>query len=156
MNRYSSILFSLALIVSTIAHSQYALQTGKMQVNAGLGGIAGGGLPIFVGLDYGYDKNISFGGDLSLWSRIRASNNSVLVLGIAANANYHFVELLQLEDIFDVYAGVDVGFSSYYGLFGGGHIGGRYYFKKNIGVNIELGLANAYSAGKVGLSFLLD
>ena len=156
MNRYSALFLALAVVISTVAHSQYALQTGKMQVNAGLGGIAGGALPIFVGLDYGYDKNISFGGDLSLWSKVRGFDNSVLVLGITANANYHFVEILQLEDIFDVYAGVDVGFSSYYGLLGGGHIGGRYYFKKNMAVNLELGLVSAYSSGKVGLSFLLD
>jgi hypothetical protein len=130
-----------------------------MQVNAGLGGIAGDGLvglPLFVGLDYGYDKDISFGGDISIWSRARAFDNSVLVLGLTGNANYHFVELLQLDNKFDVYAGVDVGFSSYYGLIGGGHIGGRYYFRKNIAVNLEFGLVSAYSAGKVGLSFLLD
>lgn len=156
MNRYSTLFLTLVLFVTTVAHSQYALQTGKMQVNAGLGGIGGGGIPIFVGLDYGYDKNISFGGDLSLWSRVRGFDNSVLVLGLTANANYHFVEMLQLDDIFDVYAGVDVGFSSYYGLLGGGHIGGRYYFRKNIAVNLELGLVSAYSVGKVGLSFLLD
>ena len=159
MNRYSALFITLALFVSTVAHSQYALQTGKMQVNAGLGGIVGDrkdGVPLFVGLDYGFDKDISFGGDLLLWSRSRAINNSVLALGITGNANYHFVELLQLEDIFDVYAGVDVGFYTFYGLRVGGHIGGRYYFKKNMAVNVELGVGNSFSGGKVGLSFLLD
>jgi hypothetical protein len=57
MNRYSTLFLTLALFVTTVAHSQYALQTGKMQVNAGLGGIGGGGIPIFVCLDYGYDNN---------------------------------------------------------------------------------------------------
>ena len=36
------------------------------------------------------------------------------------------------------------------------HIGGRYYFKKNMAINVELGGGNALSAGKVGLSILLN
>jgi hypothetical protein len=74
-------LSAAALMIVTSAFSQYALQTGKMQVNAGVGANFGAATPIYVGADYGYDKDISFGGVVSLWSGNRG-------LGISANANY--------------------------------------------------------------------
>jgi len=169
MNRFSSLLFSLALIVSTIAHSQYALQTGKMQVNAGIG-LSTWGLPLYVGADYGFDKNISAGGELSFRSfndRILGVSYRHSIIGVSGNANYHFGSLAGLDDLVDVYAGLNLGFyiwSSTAGYSGNGasgfgvgaQIGGRYYFKKNMAVNVELGGGNAFSGGKVGLSFLLD
>jgi len=169
MNRYSALFITLALFVSTVAHSQYALQTGKMQVNGGIG-LSSWGLPLYAGLDYGFDKNISFGGEVSFRSfseRILGERYSSSIIGLAGNANYHFVEMLGIDDLFDVYAGLNLGFyiwnsSSNYigtgssGLGVGAQIGGRYYFKKNMAVNVELGGGNAFSGGKVGLSFLLD
>jgi hypothetical protein len=154
MNRYSTLFLTLALLVTTVAHSQYALQTGKMQVNAGLG-FANYGLPIYIGLDYGFDKDISFGGEVSL--KAFGSDGNANVFGVSGNANYHFVELLGIENYFDVYAGLSLGFySTVVPVRVGAQIGGRYYFKKNMAVNVELGGGNAFSGGKVGLSFLLD
>jgi hypothetical protein len=162
-------LSAAALMFITSAFSQYALQTGKMQVNAGIG-LSTWGLPLYVGADYGFDKNISAGGELSYRSfsdRIYGITYRHSIIGISGNANYHFGNMAGLEDIIDVYAGLNAGFyvwsssSDYVGNDGGGfgigaQIGGRYYFKKNMAVNVELGGGNAFSGGKLGLSFLLD
>ena len=153
--------FALLFLSFSIVHGQYALSTGSFQANGGFG-LSGWALPIYAGLDYGYDKNVSLGGDLSF-----SSLNTV----VSANANYHFVEMLGIEDIFDVYGGVNVGFfirnqrinpellPPYYNnsvpVNIGVQLGGRYYFKKNLAVNLELGGGIAFSGGKIGVSYLL-
>lgn len=160
-----------ALMVCAFSHAQaqYALQTGKMQFNGGIG-ISNWGLPLYVGLDYGFDKNISFGGEVSIRSfteRIAGERYSSSIFGVAGNANYHFGEILGLDNLFDVYAGLNIGFyawnssgvyagSGASGLNAGAQIGGRYYFKKNLAINVELGGGNAFSGGKAGISFLLN
>jgi len=154
---------SIALLALSfsIAQGQYALQTGNLQANGGFG-LSGWALPVYVGLEYGYDKNISIGGDLSF---------SALNTVVSANANYHFVEMLEIEDVFDVYAGMNLGFfirnqrlnpeslPPYYNnsvpVNIGVQVGGRYYFKKNLAVNLELGGGIAFSGGKIGVSYLL-
>ena len=162
---------ALALLVCAVSHvqAQYALQTGKLQFNGGVG-LSSWGLPIYAGLDYGFDKNISFGGELSFRSfneRILGERYNSSIIGISGNGNYHFGEMLGIDNLFDVYAGLNLGFyvwntSSNYlgsgatGLGIGAQIGGRYYFKKNMAVNVELGGGNAFSGGKVGLSILLN
>lgn len=147
-----------ALLVCAISHAQaqYALQTGKMQFNGGIG-ISNWGLPLYAGLDYGFDKNISIGGDVSVRTFGAGLNGYTSILGLSANGNYHFVQLLGIDDTYDVYAGLDLGFYTGLAILNVGvHIGGRYYFKKNMAINVELGRGNALSAGKVGLSILLN
>lgn len=149
----------LALFVCAItgANAQYALKTGKMQFNGGLGlNQSTFGVPLYAGIDYGFDKNISVGGELSVRSFVNNDSYSSII-GLVANANYHFVELLGIEDVYDAYAGVDLGFYSGLNVISvGGHLGGRYYFKKNMAINLELGGGVAFSSGKIGLSILLN
>jgi outer membrane immunogenic protein len=153
--------FALIALTCSIAQGQYALKTGGFQANGGFG-LSGWALPVYVGVDYGFDKNISLGGDLSF---------SFLNTVVSANANYHFVEMLQLEDVFDVYGGVNLGFfirnqrlnpeslpPYYYNsvpLNVGIQIGGRYYINKDFAVNLELGGGIAFSGAKIGVSYLL-
>lgn len=148
---------ALMVCLFSNVYAQYALQTGKFQFNGGLGiNQSIWGIPLYAGFDYGFDKNISFGGDLSVRTFVTSADYSS-IFGLSANANYHFVDLLGINDIYDVYAGVDFGF--YTGLNkpnAGAHIGARYYFNKNVALNAELGGSVAFSAGKVGLSVLLD
>ncbi len=143
------------------AQGQYALQTGRFQANGGFG-LSSWALPVYIGLDYGYDKNISLGGDLSF-----SSLNTV----VSANANYHFGEMLEIDDVFDVYGGVNIGFfirnqrlnpeslPPYYNnsvpVNMGVQVGGRYYFNKNFAINLELGGGIAFSGGKIGVSYML-
>ncbi len=153
--------FALIALTCSIAQGQYALKTGGFQANGGFG-LSGWALPVYAGVDYGFDKNISLGGELSF---------SFLNTVVSANANYHFVEMLQLEDVFDVYGGVNMGFfirnqrlnpesiPPYYSnsvpLNVGIQIGGRYYINKNFAVNLELGGGIAFSGAKIGVSYLL-
>lgn len=155
-------LVTFTLLLATFGHlrAQYALQTGKMQINGGF--ILSQGLPVYAGIDYGFDKNISLGGELTL-SFYRSM--------IAANANYHLAKIFGIDDnIFDVYGGVTLGLMLrnqsfdaesgpvYYSnspVNFGIQIGGRYYFKKNLAVNLELGGGIAHSGIKTGISYLL-
>jgi hypothetical protein len=93
---------AMALMALAISHvqAQYALQTGKMQFNGGIGLSNIGWLS--AGLDYGYDKNISLGGELSVGTFGTGLGSYSSVIGLSGNANYHFVELLQIDDIYDV------------------------------------------------------
>jgi hypothetical protein len=52
---------ALMVCLFSNVYAQYALQTGKFQFNGGIG-LSSWGLPVYAGLDYGFDKNISFGG----------------------------------------------------------------------------------------------
>jgi outer membrane immunogenic protein len=65
-----------------------------------------------------------------------------------------------------LYAGANVGFNIYHspddyngddvsGLGLGLQVGGRYYFHKKTGINLEFGGGNAFSGGKLGLTIKL-
>ena len=88
------------------------------------------------------------------------------IVGVSGNANYHFNTLFNIPSRWDLYAGANVGFyfwtspneyngSHNSGLGIGGQIGGRYYFTNKLGVNLEFGGGNAFSGGKIGLTFVL-
>jgi len=161
--------FILAILfLTTTAFSQYPLQKEKIQINGGLG-FSGWGIPLYVGLDYGIDKDVSIGGELSYrsfhddWGIARYNHT---IIGIAGNGNYHFSRVLNIPQPWDVYGGLSVGFyiwSSPSG-YGGSHssgvglgaqVGGRYYFSKSVGINLEIGGGNAFSGGKIGVSIIL-
>lgn len=155
MKKYILIL----LLIPAFAFSQQALNVKQWQVNAGLG-FSNWGLPIYGGFDYMFHKDMSLGaqGELRLW-------NSAMAIGASGNWNYHFNRLAQIPNNWDLYAGLNVGFYSWMnGLTGTGlglglQIGGRYYFTKAIGVNLELGggVGNGGGAGggRLGVSFRL-
>jgi outer membrane immunogenic protein len=139
-------------------------------LNAGLG-FSTWGLPVYVGFDYGVHQDISVGGELSFrsysdnwYKRHRERYHRHTILGISANGNYHFNTILKIPTEWDFYAGINLGFyiwssshdnhgggSSGIGL--GGQIGGRYYFNDNVGINLEFGGGNAFSGGKIGISY---
>jgi len=160
---------ALMVCLFSNVYAQYALQTGKFQFNGGIG-LSSWGLPVYAGLDYGFDKNISFGGELSFRSfneRILGERYTSSIIGVAGNANYHLGDVLGIDDLFDMYVGLNVGYyvwssagnyagAGVSGLNAGAQIGGRYYIKKNLALNVELGGGNAFSGGKLGLSVLLD
>jgi outer membrane immunogenic protein len=153
------------LIATTMIFAQCPIEIGQSQFNAGIGSSSWGN-PIYLGLDYGIHKDITIGGEFSLrsfhdnWSG-RKYNHSVI--GIAGNGNYHFNSLLDIPSNWDFYAGLHLGFyiwnspdnyagshSSGFGL--GGQVGGRYYFSKKFGINLEFDGGSASSGGKLGVS----
>ncbi len=154
---------ALILFILTIgAAAMFALplNTGQMQFNVGTG-FTNYGLPLYVGLDYGVNPDITVGGELSP----RFRNHGTWV-GIYANGNYHFVNLLNMPSNTDFYAGLSLGYDLWLknknsskdddsGLDWGFQIGGRYYFTNQLGVNVEFFGGWHVSGTKVGLSYKL-
>ena len=142
---------------------------GQAQLNVGVG-LSDYGTPVYLGVDYGALRNLSIGGELSFRSYDESWGQNYYrrsITGLAVNANYHFNSILLLPSNFDFYAGLNFGFynwsspdAGYYGSHSSGlglgaQIGGRYYFTRKFGINLEFGGGNAFSGGKVGLTFKL-
>lgn len=153
---------------SLTCRPQYMLDKGNTQLNAGFG-FSSWGLPVYVGLDHGVHQDISVGGEFSFrsynrgWGGYHYRHN---IFGISVNGNYHFNTLLEIPKEWDLYAGLNVGFYvwSYPSDYRGEHVsglglglqlGGRYYFTDKFGLNLELGGGNAFSSGKIGISYKL-
>jgi len=121
----------------------------RNQLNAGIG-LSGWGVPVYVGLDFGIHRDVSFGLEGSFRSY---------------GQNYHFNRILEIPRNWDFYAGLNLGYyfwssSSNYpgsgtsGLGLGAQIGGRYYINNHFGLNLEVGGGNAFSEGKFGVSYI--
>jgi outer membrane immunogenic protein len=166
MKKLSIIIFLSVITVFTV-NSQSPLGKGDYQLNAGIG-LSGWGIPIYVGLDFGVYKDISVG----IEGSFRSYNQSFIgtkynssIFGISGNGNYHFNSILDIPGKWDVYAGLNIGYfiwtspSNYpgngsSGLGLGAQIGGRYFFSKNFGLNLEIGGANTFSGGKFGITYI--
>jgi len=145
-----------------------ALPKGKSQFNAGVG-FSSWGVPFYIGLDFGVHRNITLGGELSFRSyndKYDDHKYDHSIIGISGNGNYHFNNVLKIPSNWDFYAGLSIGFyiwnspddydgSHSSGLGISGQIGGRYYFSKNFGVNLEFGGGNVFSGGKFGISLII-
>ncbi len=148
--------------------SQYALPEKGKQLNAGVG-LSTWGIPIYVGMDFGIDTDISAGFEFSYRNysqRYFGRKYSSNIIGFSGNANYHFNGITDIPTQWDVYAGLNLGFyvwstagdypgSQSSGLGIGAQLGGRYYFNDKTALNLELGGGNAFSGGKIGLTFKL-
>lgn len=170
-------ILSLFLLITTTSFSQKStekeggltpLSIGQNQLNAGVG-LSSWGIPIYIGIDHCFNKDLTFGAEISYrqyhnhWGNYYYDES---LFGIYVNGNYHFNNLLQIPSQWDLYAGLNLGFnmwtgnnkysnshSSGIGL--GGQIGGRYYFSDKLGLNLEFGGGNAFSGGKFGISVKL-
>lgn len=156
------------LIVVGVVFAENSVAKGQSQFNAGVG-FSSWGVPVYIGLDHGVHRDFTLGGELSFQSyqdRYDDHKYDHSIIGIAGNGNYHFNNVLNIPSNWDFYAGLSLGFfiwnspddyegSRTSGLGISGQIGGRYYFSKNFGVNLELGGGNAFSGGKFGISLKL-
>lgn len=156
------------LLFCQITFAQSPVAKGESQINAGIG-LSSWGVPVYLGLDYGIHPDITIGGELSYrsyhdkYNSIRYNHS---VLGISGNGNYHFNRVLSIPEKWDFYAGLNLGLyiwdspndyagSNSSGLGLGAQVGGRYFFSEKIGLNLEFGGGNAFSGGKLGLTFKL-
>ena len=161
---------SLFFAVATES-AQGTLEQNNVQINAGIG-ISSWGIPVIVGVDYGIARDFTIGAEASYRSKketwyIYEWKHSVF--SISANGNYHFNRILRLPSEFDLYAGLSLGYyhwttkyvgdGSYeysgnvFSPFGiAAQIGGRYFFTKNFGINLEAGGGNV-SGGKIGITY---
>ena len=156
------------LVMAKFSMAQGSLPVGQAQLNAGIG-LSEWGTPVYVGIDFGASRDITLGGELSFRSYNENYKDYYYrhhITGVSANANYHFNRVLSIPSNFDFYGGINLGFYSwsspagYYGdhtsgLGLGGQLGGRYYFTKKFGVNLEFGGGNAFTGGKIGFTFKL-
>ena len=156
------------LLFSSIMFAQSPILKGESQINAGIG-LSSWGVPVYLGFDHGVHPDITIGGELSYRSyqdNYANVNYDHSVIGISGNGNYHFNRILEIPKKWDFYAGLNLGFyiwnspDNYHGshtsgLGLGAQIGGRYYFSDKIGLNLEFGGGNAFSGGKLGLTFKL-
>ncbi len=158
-----SLIILLAVITVFTVGAQNSTGRGNTQLNAGVG-FSGWGIPIYVGLDFGVDHDITLG----LQASFRAYNEydyNHSIIGFSGNGNYHFNRILDIPNNWDFYAGLSIGF--YYwsspqeytgtnlsGLGLGAQIGGRYFFNNTFGLHLEFGGNNAWNAGgKFGITY---
>ncbi|MDY0151431.1 MAG: outer membrane beta-barrel protein [Candidatus Cloacimonas sp.] len=163
------VLLTLVLVIAVMAiFAQNPVRKGQAQINAGVG-LSSWGIPVYVGFDYGIHKDFTMGAEVSYRSYRHEWHNhdyDHTVTGISGNLNYHFNHILEIPRNWDLYAGLNLGFyvwnspEDYHGdntsgLGLGAQLGGRFYFTDAVGVNLEVGGNNAFSGGKLGLSFKL-
>jgi hypothetical protein len=154
---------------TTITFAQCPIDKGQIQLNAGIGSSFTNLIPFYVGLDYGIYKDITLGGNIVYGTETDNEFNQTLI-GITANANYHFNSILDISNKWDIYTGLDLGYniwsislkSSYYDIkvnanvsafVIGVQVGARYYFTNKFRVNIEFGTGTgAFSDASIGVS----
>lgn len=164
------ITFAILLIVAGVitVEAQCPLKKGDHQFNAGFG-FSNGGIPIYAGIDFGAFNDITIGIEGSFRSYnedLYGSRYTSAVFGIAGTGNYHFNTVLEIPRKWDFYAGITLGYYSWSipsdypgsnssGLGLGAQIGGRYFFNRNFGLNLEFGGGSSFSGGKIGITYTL-
>ena len=171
----------LGLFLATATASAQGLGQNKAQINGGVG-LSGLGIPVYLGVDYGIARDFTIGAEVSYSSK-KVSNgyfeDRYSIFGFGVNGNYYFDRILKLPREFDFYAGATLG---YYNIsntrtYGGPsslqpyyerlytssfassgvnlelQVGGRYFFTKNLGVNLEFGGGIFGVGGKLGLTY---
>ena len=161
------IIFTITLLIlSTTLFSQSRISKGDRQLDAGVG-LSTWGLPLYIGLDFGIQDDITVGGELSYRSYRDKWNDDYYnhsIIGIIGNGNYHFNSILDLPKEWDFYGGLNIGFymwnsPSGYGGSGssplglGLQVGGRYFLNSNLGLNLELNGGNSVSGTKFGITY---
>jgi hypothetical protein len=150
-----------------VLYAQAPPGKGGKQLNVGLG-FSGWGVPVYVGADFGVHDDITVGPRLSYRNRsyrfLGSSYRQALTV-IGFNGNYHFNRLLNLEDKWNLYAGLTLGYylwsdserpgaeASGIGL--DAQIGGRYFFTDKLAVNLEFGGGTGVGGGSFGLTIKL-
>ncbi len=166
MKKLSAIVLLSIFAVFTV-NAQSPLAKGGKQLNAGFG-FSEWGVPIYVGMDFGVHKDITVGFEGSFRSYgqdFGGENYRSTIFGISGNGNYHFNTLFEIPSVWDVYAGLNLGYyiwttSNNYpgdgasGIGLGAQIGARYFIKHNLGLNLEFGGGNAFSGGKFGITYI--
>lgn len=164
-----SILVGIIICFAALtASAQAPLSAGNAQLNLGVG-FSGWGVPVYGGLDYAVDNDITIGAEVSYrsWNEgWHGYDYKHSITGICGNFNYHFGKALKMKPKWDLYGGVNIGFfiwsspSGYEGdhtsgLGLGAQIGIRYALSRVVALNLEFGGGNAFSGGKFGLTIKL-
>ncbi len=121
----------------------------KMQLNAG-SGFYSGGFPIYAFVDFNVHPDWTVGPQINF---VFYDNFSFVVSG---RVDYHFNHLLNIPSQWDLYAGATMGidFSRWTSFSSGIHVGGRWYWDKTWGLNVEIG-GGTYCSSTIGVSMKL-
>lgn len=98
--------FAFVALFSLYSFSSYAqapLRVGRNQLNFGVG-ISGWGVPLYIGFDHGFKKDITLGGEFSFRSFNDNFNNNKYrhsIISLSANGNYHFNSILSIPRNWD-------------------------------------------------------
>lgn len=166
------ILLATMMFLTIGVFAQSPLEVDRVQLNVGVG-VTGWGVPVYFGLDYGIAKDFTLGGQISFqtdndpyYYDNKNYNYNSKAIGIGGNVNYHFNRVLHIPSKFDFYAGLSLTYfiwnyddyndnphpdNTSLGL--GLQVGGRYFFTKKFGVNLEFGGGTATSGAKIGVTF---
>ncbi len=164
-----NIILMLVILPAITVNAQCPLKRGQYQFNAGIG-LSGWGIPVNAGVDFGVFRDITAGLDASFRSyseTIYGFKYTSNVFGIALNGNYHFNTVFEIPRRWDFYAGVSLGYYSWglpsdypgtnaSGIAPGIQIGGRYFFNKQVGLNLEFGGGGGVAGGKIGVTFTMN
>ncbi len=163
--------FILLLTITTSSFAQFNPNTeGRGLASAGFG-ISNWGIPIYLRYEHPVADNITVGGLLSFQSKGYASWRGTYY-GIVGRSSYHFNELLNVPDQFDIYGGASLGYYIYKWKYNNGynndfynpssgepnfgiHAGATYFIKDNFGINTELLGGLGFNGITVGVLFLL-
>lgn len=125
------------------------------QANKGLNfgvGLSNNGLPVYINYDIPVATNISIA------PSVQFNLNGTDWIAPGVKADYYFDDLLGLPATFDVYGGANLGFvirlddnNGTSGLDLGLELGGRWWFKENMGLNLEFSGGLGFGT-KLGLS----
>lgn len=162
------ILLACLFTTANATYAQSPLPIHKTQLNLGVG-LSNWGVPIYAGVDYGINRDLSLGLEFSTRSYNENWNNGSYhhtVSAFIGNANYHFNTALNIPTKYDFYAGLNIGFNIWNsptaytgnhtsGLAIGAQIGGRYYLSQKTALNLEFGGGNSATNSKFGLSIIL-
>lgn len=172
-----TILIAAMALFGTQAFAQSKARTsgsrGNVLLNLGVG-LSNWGVPVYGGLEGYVHPDFTLGGVVSyrrhddFW---RKYNYRFSITTISAVGNYHFNRVLNIPGNWDLYLGANLGYSiasesrpfdapaydsrRVGGLALGLQLGGRYYFSRNVGLNLEVGGGNVLSDARFGITFRL-
>jgi hypothetical protein len=160
-------IFIFSFITALAVNAQSPLGKGNHQLNTGIG-FSGWGVPLYFGMDFGVHKDITLGfeGSFRAYSENYTGDKyKSSILGISGNGNYHFNTVMKIPSNWDFYAGLNIGYyfwapsddypgTTSSGLDLGAQIGGRFFFSRTFGLNLEFGAGNEFSGGKFGITYI--
>jgi outer membrane immunogenic protein len=177
MNMKSTILIAALGLMAFGATAQNktrsAQPSSSVLLNLGIG-LSNWGVPVYGGLEAYVHPDFTLGGVVSYRRHFSDWNDyryDFSITTISAVGNYHFNRVLNIPHNWDLYLGANLGYSiaNYVrpvgapvydyrrvgGLAAGLQLGGRYYFSRNAGLNLEIGGGNVLSDARFGITFRL-
>ena len=128
---------------------EIVIEKSNVQLSGG-SGFYSGGFPVYTFADFRIHPDWTVGPQVNFVFY----NNFHFVL--SGRADYHFNKLLNIPDEWDFYGGATMGidFSSHTEFSSGLHVGGRWYWDKTWGLNVEVG-GGTYFSSTIGISMRL-